>query len=353
MLNKIRLLFPLLLCCVMSISTRAQQEVSNVEAIPMLSGALLVDGFDGPELDKRIWHRPSWMRNDPDLSVEIEYGHLHIEGISRPTGKHHQYVGVLSNYFRETDVVLVARMRVLTSFEKPGRIQHHVHLCSGDWPDFFTETIFGKIQAGSPRWFCGYLDKLWEYSGYTEYLNPTQPATGEEATDWHEVLILHEEETDATQDYLIRAEGWKPVGPPHKLHMNHAHVELKVDVEVPDVPVQMDVDDVRLYLRPARNPATVVVSSRIAHGRPEIPVSKLKVRLLENTSKQLLGEGVTDEGGQARVTLKSDVIYPVAAKIEVWDDRSVVLISTIPQYGVQGMYPADVWMVSFPPKTER
>lgn len=45
--------------------------------------------------------------------------------------------------------------------------------------------------------------------------------------------------------------------------MNQAHVELKVDVEVPDVRVEMDVDDVRLYLHPIRNPVTVVVSSPI------------------------------------------------------------------------------------------
>ena len=80
----------------------------------------------------------------------------------------------------------------------------------GDWPDFFTETIFGKIRAGSPRWFCGYLDKLWEYSGYSEYINPTLSATGEEGTDWHEVVIVHEEETDATQNYLFGLKDGNP-----------------------------------------------------------------------------------------------------------------------------------------------
>src|SRR4026208_2596048 len=123
-LHKARLLFPWLLFCVMCSSGEAQQEVSNVDAIPMLSGALLADSFDGPELDNRIWHRPGWMRNDPHLSVEVEQGRLYISGISGPVRKHHHYVGVLSNYFRETDVVLVARMRVQSSYEKPGRIQH-------------------------------------------------------------------------------------------------------------------------------------------------------------------------------------------------------------------------------------
>jgi hypothetical protein len=352
-LPKVRLLFPWLLFCVMCISGEAQQEVSNVDAIPMLSGALLADSFDGPELDTRIWHRPGWMRNDPHLSVEVEQGRLYISGISGPVRKHHHYVGVLSNYFRETDVVLVARMRIQSSFEKPGRIQHHVHLCTGDWPDFFTETMFGKIESGPPRWFSAYLDKLWEYSGYSEYINPTLSATGKEATEWHEVAIVHESGTNATQNYLVRAEGWKPLGPPHKLQMNHTHVELKVDVEVPDIRVRFDVDDVRLYLNPAQNPATIVVNSRIVNGRPEPPISRLKVRLLENISKKLLGEGITDEGGQARVKLKTDILYPVAATIEVWDDRRAVLRSIVPRNGVQGLYPGDVWSVRIPPKTER
>ncbi|MGH9427780.1 MAG: hypothetical protein ACRD2L_15940, partial [Terriglobia bacterium] len=92
---------------------------------------------------------------------------------------------------------------------------------------------------------------------------------------------------------------------------------------------------------------------RIVNGRSEPTISGLKVRLLENTSKELLGEGVTDEGGQARVKLRSNIIYPVAAKIEVWDDRRAVLESTIPGYGVRGLYPGDVWAVRIPPKTDR
>jgi hypothetical protein len=352
-LLKVRLLFPWLLFAVMCISAQAQQDVSTVDAISMLSGALLADSFDGPELDTRIWHRPGWMRNDPHLSAEVEQGRLYISGISGPVRKHHHYVGVLSNYFRETDVVLVARMRVQSSFEKPGRIQHHVHLCTGDWPDFFTETVFGKIDAGPPRWFSAYLDKLWEYSGYSDYVNPTLPATGKESTEWHEVVIAHQQATNTTQNYLVRRDGWKPLGPPHKLDMNHSHVELKVDVEVSDIRVRFEVDDVRLYLDPAHNPATIVVNSRIVNGRPEPPISRLRVKLMENTSKELLGEAVTDEGGQARVKLKADILYPVAAKIEVWDDRRAVLESIVPRYGVQGLYPGDVWAVRLPPKTER
>jgi len=353
LLHKVTMLSPLFLGWVMLASAQAQQEVFNVDAIPMLSGALLADSFDGTELDTRTWHRPGWMRNDPHLSVEVENGRLYISGISGPVRKHHHYVGVLSNYFRETDVVLVARLRVQSSFEKPGRIQHHVHLCTGDWPDFFTETMFGKIETGPPRWFSAYLDKLWEYSGYSEYINPTLSATGKEGTEWHEVVIVHENETNATQNYLVRAGGWKPIGPPHKLQMNHTHVELKVDVEVSDIRVRFEVDDVRLYLNPAQNPAMIVVNSRIANGRPEPPISRRKVRLLEETSKELLGEGVTDEGGQARVKLKSDILYPVAAKIEVWDDRRAILESTIPRNGVRGLYPGDVWAVSIPSRNER
>ena len=132
--------------------------------------------------------------------------------------------------------------------------------------------------------------------------------------------------------------------------MNHTHVELKVDTNVSGTPVQMDVDDVRLYLNPARYPVTIVVSSRIVNGTPEIPIRDLKVRIVEEPSGKLLGDGFTDEGGQACINLKSDRIYPVAARIEVWDNNGQALVSGIPCYRVQGLYPADIWAIRFPPK---
>jgi hypothetical protein len=134
--------------------------------------------------------------------------------------------------------------------------------------------------------------------------------------------------------------------------MNHSHVELKVDVAVPDVRVEMDFDDVRLSPGPARRPVTIVVDSRLneRRNRPANPIDNLKVRLIENDSKQILGEGVTDEGGQAQVTLKSDFIYPVAARIEIRSDDQVLVTSTISHKGARGLYPADVWVVSLPSK---
>jgi hypothetical protein len=202
---------------------KGRKDVSEVQAIRMLSGALVADSFDGPELDTQTWHRPDWLvKNDPNLCVGIRNAHLRISGVSRPAGRDHQYTGVLSTYFRETDVVLSARIRVATSFDKPNRIRHLVHLCTGDWPDFFTEIDFGKIGTGPARWHCGYVDRIWKYSGYGEYLAPTLPATGKEASDWHEVVIVHDGTTHVGQNYLIQSGAWKPVGPPHKIKMNHS-----------------------------------------------------------------------------------------------------------------------------------
>ena len=317
--------------------------VPEVNAHRMLSGALVADGFDGPGLDTQTWHRPDWLvKNDRNLSVGIQKGYLRIAGVSRPTGGDHQYAGVQSTYFRETDVVLSAHIRVATSFDKPGRIRHLVHLCTGDWPDFFTEIDFGKLDTGPPRWHSAYVDRIWEYSGYKKYVDPTLPATAKEATDWHQVVIVHDGTTHAAQNYLIQTGVWKPVGPAHTIKMNHSHVELKVDVGVPDVRVEVDFDDVRLYLSPSRHPVTIVVDGPLNRTRtaPAYPIEKLKVRLLEADSKQVLGEGVTDDGGQAQVTLKSEVIYPVAARIEVSNDVEMLLTSSIAQEGVRGLYPS-------------
>jgi hypothetical protein len=333
---------------------RAAGEMSEVNAHRMLSGALLSESFDGPALDARTWHRPDWLvKNDPNLLVAIHDGHLRISGVSGPIGRDHQYTGVLSTYFRETDVVLSARIRVATPFDKPGRIRHLVHLCSGDWPDFFTEIDFGKIDAGPPRWHSAFLNRIWEYSGYATYVNPTLPVTGNGATDWHQIVMVHDGATHVTQNHVVQARAWKPVGPPHNIKMNHTHVELKVDVAVPGVHVEVDFDDVSLYPSPSRHPVTIVVDSPLdkARARPEYPIERLKARLIEQDSNRVLGEGVTDEGGQAQVTLRSDVVFPVAARIELRDYRRMLLRATIPREGTRGLYPSDVWVVSLPSRS--
>src|SRR5262245_31641517 len=134
-------------------------DIPVVDPFFMLSGALLADGFDGPELDKTLWSRPGWLRNNHEtIGVKVEKGQLVISGLSRPVKQSHQYAGVISNYFRETDVVLAAEMQVRTPIKGEGRIQHMVHLCSGDYPDFCTEIIFGKIAAVEPpRWHTAHV----------------------------------------------------------------------------------------------------------------------------------------------------------------------------------------------------
>src|SRR5262249_53929464 len=109
----------------------AETDVPVVKPFFMLSGALLADRFDGPELDATLWSRPPWLvRNHKTIGVNIENGHLVISGPSRPVKQYHQYAGVISKYFRETDVVLAAEMQVSTPVKGEGRIQHMVHLCS-------------------------------------------------------------------------------------------------------------------------------------------------------------------------------------------------------------------------------
>jgi hypothetical protein len=328
----------------------AAQQVPSREPIAVVSGALIADSFDGTQIDSSVWARPDWLaQHDPYIAVGVSNGRLLISGISHPAGKDHQYVGILSKYFRETDVVLVARMRAQSSYEKEGRVQHMIHLCSGDWPDFFTEVTFGRISGGPPRWYAGYMGKVFDYEGYADYLEPTHAATGKEAEDWHTVVLQHDGITGRTQDYLIVGNDWVPIGPPHTLHFNHAHVELKVDVNVTGVQVQMEVNDVRLYMNPAHHPAIIVFSSRISHDRPELAISNQRVRILEEGSGKLLGEGTTDEGGQARVMLRTDVAYPVAAGIEVWHDNAEIYRSKIPGSGVKGLYPGDAWALRTDP----
>ena len=136
---------------------------------------------------------------------------------------------------------------------------------------------------------------------------------------------------------------WIPIGPSHSVHFNHTHIELKVDVNVPDVPVQMAVDNVRLYPNPAHNPVTIVVYTGVSGNKPKLPIHDLKVRIFEAGSSRLLGEALTDEGGEARVSVRADVVYPVAAAITVSDGTTPVVQSKIHCKDVNGLYPGDVW----------
>src|SRR5262245_58797845 len=82
----------------------ATNEIPAVDPFFMLSGALLKDGFDGPSLDTNLWSRPAWLvENHKTIGAKIENGHLVISGPSHPEKQQHQYAGVISKYFRETD----------------------------------------------------------------------------------------------------------------------------------------------------------------------------------------------------------------------------------------------------------
>jgi hypothetical protein len=331
------------------LATPADHDVHFVDAIPVISGAVLADRFDQPEIDRTIWHRPNWLeQHNPYISVEPEHGWLHLAGISRASGENFQYVGLVSNNFRETDVVLAARIRVRSAFEKEGRIQHIVHLCSGDWPDFFTEVVFGKIRSGPPVWSSGYINRVFDFEGYSEYLQPVVPAAGREASEWHEVVIDHDGVTGETRDYVVIDGFRRPVGPVVRIRFHHTHVELKADVNAAEVQVGMEVGDVRLYLRPEHHPAIIVVNSQIVSGHSEPPIEGLRVRLVAPALGRTLGEAITDESGQTRITLAPELTYPVEAQIEVSDVRGPVLKAKIPSAGVAGLYPGDVWAVRFP-----
>ena len=99
----------------------------------------------------------------------------------------------------------------------------------------------------------------------------------------------------------------------------------------------------RLYPNPAHNPVTIVVSGGVSGNRPTLPIHNQKVQIFEESSTHLLGEAVTDEGGEAHVSLRTDVLFPVAAAITVWDGTTPVVQARISRRGVSGLYPGDVW----------
>jgi hypothetical protein len=91
------------------------------------------------------------------------------------------------------------------------------------------------------------------------------------------------------------------------------------------------------------NPVTIVVSGGVSGNRPTVPIRNQTVQIFEEGSHRLLGEALTDEGGEARISLGSQVLYPVAAAITVWDGTTPVVQANIPRKAVSGLYPGDVW----------
>ncbi len=161
-------------------------------------------------------------------------------------------------------------------------------------------------------------------------------------------MIDHDGETGETRDYLEIDGTRRLVGPVVRIPFHHTHVELKVDVNASEAQVAMDVGDIRLYLRPERHPAIIVVNSPIVNGHSEPPIDGLRVRLVASPSGRTVGEAITDESGQARISLVPDLTYPIEAQIEVSNSHGSVLKARIPSAGVAGLYPGDVWAVRFP-----
>jgi hypothetical protein len=81
----------------------------------------------------------------------------------------------------------------------------------------------------------------------------------------------------------------------------------------------------------------------VSGGRPKTPIHNQKIRILEEGSQRLLGEALTDEGGEARVPMRSDVLFPVAATITVSDGTTPIAQGRIRRKDVNGLYPGDVW----------
>ena len=72
-------------------------------------------------------------------------------------------------------------------------------------------------------------------------------------------------------------------------------------------------------------------------------VSKsIEVLKFEESSTRLLGEALTDEGGEALISLRTDVLFPVAAAITVWDGTTPVVQAKIPRKAVSRLYPGEV-----------
>src|SRR5262245_11501917 len=72
--------------CRVSLADEPPREVPTVDPFFMLSGALLTDSFDKPDLDASLWSRPGWLveNHKSAIGAGVEKGRLVILGRAQP-----------------------------------------------------------------------------------------------------------------------------------------------------------------------------------------------------------------------------------------------------------------------------
>jgi len=318
-------------------------------------GAITADDFEGKDPDPKTWE----IRTTDELKVFFEGGTLHIRGVwPKNPGSTGGMIGAFSkpgNNPRAKGVlnaVMAARVKFNHEWQQEGFDRSptmEFHFC-GTGPDI-NMSIGRSFRQGKTVWGFGGGGGL----GGTKKLPASQPDLAAiAALDDHQWQTLFTfQRGDLASGYILGPDGkWLFVGW-GTTWLNSKRIELKLLHGTPGYKCDVEFDDARLYPHPADNPVRVAVYVHDSNDpRKSWP---FQVRIVSEDSKRVLAEGTGGPGGDLfDLTLPPDVLYPVAAKIQIirgGPEGGLDAELPIEQKGVRGLYPGDIWEVyCVPPK---
>ena len=373
----------LVFACTLTAFSKSESQ-RMVELKQAVCGALLREDFNIYKLenfDMTKW--VTWPSGDPGIKVSIENGELCMKGTTteiRPDSMQMQHNAYLmSRNFRARDVCVAVGMKMPSDIpENSVSPIVDLHLC-GVNPDVYPEIAFGRIIGpecerlfkeypgrvpGQPEmnsdlpwtsargWMflaipCEEPDRIYRWM----VMGDTLPEQGDEKTEFHDAMIMYDAPSGTASAYVTMGGKWVELGKSVSIIHNMTRIELKsfAFTDTTDDYLEVRFDDCRLYLNPKRHPVRfITVDSGVPHLTPPI-----KYVLYTQDGKTKVSEGITNKGGFAELTVDSPawVGFPVGALVKIFDGSKEIAQSLIKAEGIEGLYPADVWVFDYNRRT--
>jgi hypothetical protein len=318
----------------------------------MFNGVITADDFGGGELDPKLW----WVLTYPELKVYVEEGTLHLKGTApsgtSPEGKRRYTAsgfGVFSlpahtPRTKILNAVMAAKVKFNHEWEQPGfdsSPTFSFHYC-GTGPDI-NASILLSFSQGRLRWRFGGGGTI----GSTRKVAASPPdeeaLTAIDDHQWQTLFTVHR--GSEAVGYVLGPDGrWLQVGTPLVTWMFAKRIELKMLYGSPGFQVDVEFDDARLYPLPADAPVRVAVP--VADSRDPRRTWPMTVKIVSEDGTRVLAEKTGGPGGDLfDLTLPSDLVYPIAGKIQLFHGEQLDAEFPIEQKGVAGLYPGDIWQV--------
>jgi hypothetical protein len=350
--------------------------VTTVTAIRLVErGALLVEDFDAPAMNTKIWRIAHIARRDSELTTVTQQGGR-LELTARGLVHMHGFWGLGGVKYK--DIVLVGEMDIRSAGSPPHRLA--LHLCGGDGrrsPDHWVELLMVDL-GEKARFFAGAaLPEGFERRQNQSLELPHPPGQGflcrvelNGATNMTELWVKAADGLPAALP-LAQA-GWKRVCDPIELPLRTVHTEVKFHGNYgakPATPTELTsrawFDNVRIYPRPQSHHVGIrlvradsgEIWARQGGSWPPLitdaagkqrKISDLKVELRTEDGAHLVASAQSVNFGFYLLPLKDAPwdVYPAAAQVWVLlDGKPLGKPLRIERTGCEGLYPDDVYEV--------